>query len=128
MPTIAVSAFYLLGHRIIDNSRVPWVILNVFPKADETYVIYSCVEKDEKEVSLEIKEILNSSPKRKMWLLSKSIIETTENFVISPKFWDSLSKEKRQAIISFYQDTLLEGKVFKGDIRDLCLFQASYKK
>lgn len=127
-PTIAVSAFYWLGHRIIDNSRVPWVILNVFPKADETYVVYSCVEKDEKEVSLEIKEILNSSPKRKTWLLSKSIIEATENFVVSPKFWDSLPKAKRETIVGFYQDTLLDRKVFKGDIRDLCLFQPSYKK
>lgn len=128
MPTIAVSAFYWLGHRIVDSSRVPWVSLNVFPKADETYVIYSYMEEDEKAVSLEIKDILNSSPKRKMWLLSKSIIETTENFVVSPKFWDSLSKEKRETIISFYQNTLLEGKLFEGDIRDLCLFQASYKK
>jgi hypothetical protein len=128
MPTVAVSAFYFLGHRMLDNTHVPWVILNVFPKVDETSVIYSCTEEDEKIVSLEIKEILNSSPKRRTWLLSKAIIEATENFVVSPKFWNSLSKEKRQAIISFYQDTLLEGKDFKGDIRDLCLFQVSYKK
>ncbi len=126
-PTIAVSAFYWLEIQKQNNGQVPWIVLNVFPKTNETCVVYSYIKEDAQYVKVETRNILNSSIKRKLQWLSKSIIESTENFALSPSFWDSLSKQKRQTIISFYRDTLIEKKPFDGDIRDLCLFEISYK-
>ena len=126
-PTIAVSALYWLEIPKPESMQVPWVVLNVVPTENETHVIFSYLTEDADYVKSEISEILNSSLKRRLWLLSKKIIGSSENFVISPTFWSSLSKKKKDSIVTHYRDTLLDKRSFDGDVRNLCLFELSNK-
>ncbi len=126
-PTVAVSALYWLEILKPDETQVPWIAFNVYPTKDETHVIFSFLESDEEYVNSEIDNIFNVSIKRRLWLLSGKIISTTENFVISPTFWNGLSEKKRHAIVTHYRDTLFYNQAFSGKIRDLCLFELSNK-
>ena len=127
-PTTAVSSLYWLSISKPNSMQVPWIVLNVVPTKDETHVIFSYTVDDKDYVSSKIKDIFNSSIKRRLWLLSKEIISSSDNFVISPDFWNGLAKKKRDVIITYYRDTLMEENPFSGDIRDLSLFELSNKK
>jgi hypothetical protein len=127
-PSIAVSALYWVGGPKSNGTQVPWIALNVFPTNDETHVIFSHLESDAEYVSSEIEDIFNMSIKRRLWQVSERVISASENFVVSPTFWNRLSKKKRNAIISYYSDTLVDEKSFNGDPRDLCLFELYGKK
>ena len=124
-PSIAVSALYWVGEPKPNGTQVPWIALNVFPTNDETHVIFSYLESDKDYVSSEIEDIFNLSTKRRLWQVSERIIGASENFVISPAFWNNLSMKKRDAIISYYCDTLVDVEPYNGDHRDLCLFELS---
>lgn len=127
-PTIAVSALYWIEiQKSNSDTVIPWIALNVFPTTSETHVILSYLAEDEEYVRLEMAGILNSSIKRCLWIISEKIIGSSDNFVLSPVFWTNLSKRKKDTIVTYYRDTLLDGRSFEGDIRDLCLFELSPK-
>lgn len=126
-PTLAVSGFYGLETIKSNNYGIPWIALNVFPTSTETHVIFSYLAEDLEYVSSEIESIFNSSIKRRLWLLSEKIIRFSENFVLSPIFWNNLSNRKKDSIATYYRDTLWNNEPFDGDIRDLCLFELSNK-
>lgn len=122
-PTVAVSALYWLSIEKPNSFQVPWIVLNVFPTKDKTHVIFSYLFDDTEYVSSAIKDVLNTSLKRRIWSLSETIIRTTDNFVISPVVWNNLSKKRRDSIVTYYRDTLFEGQSYDGNIRNLCLFE-----
>jgi hypothetical protein len=122
-PTTAVSALYWLEIPKPNSMQVPWIALNVVPVQNETHVIFSYLVEDTDYAKPEITEIFNSSLKRRLWLLSERILGSTDNFVVSPAFWGGLSKKKKDSILTYYRDTLWDKILFKGDIRDLCLFE-----
>lgn len=124
-PTVAMSALYWLEIEKPDSAQVPWIALNIFPTQTETHIIFSYLAEDEEYIKSEIQGILNASAKRRLWQVSERIIGASENFVISPTYWNSLSKKKRDTIVTYYQDTLSDKKSFDGDIRNLCLFELS---
>lgn len=126
-PTAAVSALYWLETSKSNSTQGPWIALNVFPTKNETHVIFSYLMEDAEHVKSEINGILHASIKRRLWLLSERIIGASENFVVSPAFWNSLSKKKKDSIVTYYRDTLLDKMSFDKAIGDLCLFEILYK-
>lgn len=122
-PTVAVSSLYWLEILIPERNQIPWIALNVIPSKNETHVVFSYLTEDAKFLSPETQAILNSSLKRRLWLLSEKIVGFTDNFVLSPAFWNSLSHKRRDTFFEYYRATLTNKKSFEGDLRDICLFE-----
>lgn len=126
-PTVAVSGLYWLEIEKPGNvTGVPRLILNIFPIERMTHVVFSYLDEDAQYIREHLDGILNTSLKRRLWLISKTIIGACDNFVISPIFWRNLSKRRRDSIGGYYKETLLDRKEYDGNIQDLCLFTPSY--
>jgi hypothetical protein len=41
-------------------------------------------------------------------LLSKLILQSCDNFVMAPKYYNALTQDRKDAICRFYVDTILE--------------------
>ena len=129
-PTIAVSALYWLEMLKSDNSEPPGIAINVFPTLSETNIIISYLVEDTEYVNSEIESLVNpslSSLKRRLCLLSEKIIGLSDNFVIAPAYWNSLSKQKRNTIVKYYQNTLISRAPYDGNVQDLYLFELADK-
>lgn len=104
-PSVAVSSCVPLHD--IDDLYPPIFALSLMPDADQSVVIFSTIKKEEHHMEAYIgKHIPASSDTAEFkQQLSKFVIQHCNNFVLSPKFWNSLSKETRQKIENFYIHT-----------------------
>jgi len=129
--TIAVSGLYWLEIEKTsgtDGTGVPRLILNVFPDKHMTHIIFSYLDEDAQYVRLHLDELLNASLRRRLWSISKTIIEFCDNFVISPIYWNNLSRIRRDKIVRYYGETCINKKEYDGNIQDLCLFAPRFSQ
>ena len=110
-PTIAVNAFFSFQREKMAEKNRGGVALNVFPKGDETIVIFSFLCKEKSFVLPHINSILSTSREQQENLLSKLILRYCENFVINPNHFESFSKTKKEMIKKYFIDTLFHDDV-----------------
>jgi len=106
IPTIAVNAFFSFQRERMAAKYSGGVALNIFPKGDETIVIFSYLCSEESLVSPHINDILSSSGEQQECLLSKLILQNCENFAINPKHFETFSKLKIERIKEYFTKTL----------------------
>ena len=103
-PSIAVSSMFSLDD--VDASETPRVTLSVFPMDTGVAVILSAIQRDTPFVHMYLQRLLTSEPHFQKYLLSKLILESCDNFVIAPQYYDQMSQDRKRAITQFYVDTI----------------------
>lgn len=108
-PTIAVSSLFALDNTIRNDDWVR-VTLNVFPITGfKTIVVISFIPEDSKMVRANLDRILGSHGYHQKYELSKIILNNCENFVVSPKYYDSWSSKKKEIVTNYFINTLFQG-------------------
>lgn len=93
------------------------MILNVFPTAQGTQVIFSYLDHQESSVVAHLKDIFQSSGYDRLYLMSKLVLRNCENFVIAPKYFETISDESRNAMLEYFMRTLYEDLLDYDDKR-----------
>lgn len=103
-PTIAVSSMYSLDEFPGPND-VPRVCLNIFPVQNDVVIVFSWLAEDDSPVKSYLQSISSSMGKYQLYLVSKAVIQSCDNFVISPAYFNFLSESQRNTITDFYAHT-----------------------
>lgn len=102
--TIAVSSLFSLDEIIAPDT--PRVILNVYPSDNNVIVLFSTIKSDEPFVSKYLRRILTSSGYYQKYLLSKLILQSCDNFVLSPEYFESFSQERKNVVCNYFINTM----------------------
>lgn len=108
-PTLAVSSII----NFAENSSTPQNIhdpqiyaLNVFPQKSNLVIVISFKRAHKSAVWPYISELDNADDKYLLYRLSKLILIHCENFVLSPKHFETFSEGKKQAIKKYFRETI----------------------
>ena len=104
-PSIAVSSLFSLDE--VDAPKTPRVALSVFPIDTNVAVIFSSIPCDAVYVNTYLHRILTSESYHQKYLLSKLILQSCDNFVMSPKYFELMPQDQKDAICQFFIDTIL---------------------
>lgn len=102
--TIAVSSMFSFDD--MDAPETPRVTLNLYPNGNDVIVVFSSIPTDAPFVKIYLDRILTSDGQFQKYLLSKLILQSCENFVIAPHYYDSFSQDKKVALLQFFTDTI----------------------
>lgn len=105
-PSIAVSSMFSLDE--VDAPETPRVTLSVFPTESDVAVVFSAIPSDSPYVDTYLHRLLTSESYLQKYLLSKLILQSCDNFVIDPQYYDSMPQDRKDAICQFYVNTILE--------------------
>lgn len=109
-PTIGVGALYSADDFIVDND-VLRLSLNVIPMSQtETVVVFSYPREHSTLAQAHLDRVLLSDASYQKYELSKIILNSCENFVLSPDYFSSWSEAKTSAVVDYFVHTL-----FKND-------------
>jgi hypothetical protein len=106
-PTIAASVLFSLDD-IEWPDDVARIALNVFPDQEGTHVVFSYLSEERPYALQFLGRILEAEGPYQRYLVSKLILQHTENFVVAPAYFNTWSQEKKQAVEHFFLKTLLE--------------------
>jgi hypothetical protein len=110
-PSIAVCSHFGLDYAS-ESGDWARVALNVLPLgARESVIVFSYVRRDAALVKACLSPVLSSTGPQQKYLLSKQILNSCSNFVVSPAHFDSWSSEKRAAITEYFCQTLFESNL-----------------
>jgi len=88
-----------------DRNVVPiHVCLTVFPENNKTYVILGHLKHQDKALVSYVNQFMKEPDIYD--ILSETIFRHIENFVINPDYWNSISKDRKENIIKFFEQTL----------------------
>ena len=109
LPSFAASSLFSLDD--IDwPDDVARIALNAFPYNGGTIALFSYLVEEKSYAQQYIQQILNASGFYQKYLISKLILQHTENFVLSPIFHNQMPADQRQAIRNFFCATLYENQ------------------
>lgn len=103
--SIAVSALFSL-----DDARAPVLpraALSLFPSGDDVAVVFSALRRDTPFMDEYTHRIRTAEPYLQRYLLTRLIVQNCDNFVISPDYYDGMSRERRDAIRHYSARTVL---------------------
>ena len=103
-PTIAVSSMFSLDD--VDAPETPRVTLNVFPSGKDVAVAFSATPSDAPFVTAYLQRLLAADGYFQKYLLSKLILQSCDNFALAPKYYNSLSQDRKDALCEFYVETI----------------------
>jgi len=83
-----------------------YVFLNIVSIKPETYLFYSTLKNQTKELKGFVEPLEKIKIEKLYDYLSEIILKYTENFIMSPDYWESFSEKKKEAIIKFYNDAV----------------------
>ena len=120
LPTIAVSALFSLDSIVVGDD-VARVALNVYPSENGMMVVFSFLKNHAQYIRPFLEPFRAVSGDRLLQMVSVRTLNSCENFVIAPSFWNGLNDSKKRAIRDFYVSSLLADA---GDLenRDFMLF------
>ena len=108
-PTIAVCALFSVDNHTANDDTLR-IALNILPiSKTKTYIVISYRKSDSNHAQAALDRVLISNGFHQRYELSKFVLNNCENFVMSPRYVDSWSDEKKKAIKKYFIDTLLEG-------------------
>jgi hypothetical protein len=116
-PTLAVCSLYAADD-VLGNDDWIRIALNLLPLTQtESAVVFSYLPREAALARASLTGILNSTSFSQKYLLSKHILNHCDNFVVSPGHFDTWSREKVDAIIDFFCETLFKGNLSVEDER-----------
>jgi len=105
-PCVGVSSLFSLDEvRVGDDSAR--VGLNVIPVAGRTLVVLSYIDRDRDAARAWLTPILAATGRCQRYLLSRLILERSENIVINPALYAKWSDERRKVVLRFFGGTIL---------------------
>jgi hypothetical protein len=107
-PCIAVSSLFSLDEIQVadDTARIA---LNVIPvSGGATYAVLSHIERDLNAARAWLKPVLAATGRRQRYLLSRLILERSDNFIINPALYAQWSEERREVVRRFFVATILK--------------------
>ena len=104
-PSIAVSSMFSLDD--VAAPETPRVALSVFPINDAVVAVFSSTQSDKPFVKSYLSRILAAEPYYQKYLLSKLILQSCENFVFAPDYFNAIPQAKKDAIGQFFTNTAL---------------------
>jgi hypothetical protein len=107
-PCIGVSSLFSLDEvEVADDSAR--VALSVIPVAGgRTHAVLSYIERDRNAARAWLKPILAATGRRQRYLLSRLILERSDNFIINPALYAQWSEERREVIRRLFVATILK--------------------
>lgn len=120
-PTFAASVLFSTDTN--ESAKdIRCIALNVLPVSSEkTLVVISWLPRDTAWVQQKFHNLLKSEGRYGRYILSKTILNYSENFVLSPSYFEEWPSEKRDAIRSYFIDTLIQSD-FERENEHLYLF------
>jgi hypothetical protein len=106
-PSVAVSSLFSLDDTGWSDDVVR-TALNVFPLDQGTVALFSFLAEDEQCVTQYFQKLIAASGHYQKYLISKVILQHTENFVLSPTFYNYIDEVQKKAIRDFLCMTLFE--------------------
>ena len=103
-PSIAVSSMFSLDD--VDAPETPRVTLSVFPADSDVIAVFSTILRDAPFVFTYLHRLLTSKGDFQKYLLSKVVLQSCDNFVIEPQYYDSLSQDRKDTLCQFYVNTI----------------------
>ncbi len=119
-PTLAVSSVFSLDE-IETPHDVARIILNIFPNNNLTHIIFSYLPLDAPYANSYLREIFSQEGKKQYILISKIVLESCENIVLAPSYFDSLSSEQQETIVGYFSETVFLRQKHR-DLGDISLF------
>ena len=116
-PTIAVNSLFTSADNVQNPDETERIILNIFPTAQGTHVIFSYLRRQEPFVKAHLSEVLQADGVQCLYLISKLVLRNCENFVIAPKYFETIPDESRIAMLDYFQRTLSEDLLDHDDKR-----------
>jgi hypothetical protein len=109
--TLAACALFSVDNIRVRND-VLRIHLNVLPiSQNETVVVFSYLEPDASKGRAFLERILASDGPHQKYELSRLILDSCENFVLSPDYFATWSAEKRETVRDYFSTT-----IFKSDL------------
>jgi hypothetical protein len=110
-PTVAVCSLFSVDD-IPNNRDYVRAALNVMPvDKGASMVVFSYLQPDAGLARAFLSPILKSAGFQQKYLLSKQILNSCENFVVSPEHFDTWSDDKRNTITEYFVQTLFDGRL-----------------
>ena len=96
-----------------DDSKISpnYFFLSILPSKSETYIFYSILKRQKNNFGNIFSKLNQSSDEDILIYLSELIIRYTENFVISPDYWNRFPEYKKQNLIKYFNDTARNPKI-----------------
>ena len=106
--TIAVCSLFSVDQIIIgyDALRIHLNVLPINPK--KTIVIFSFLNENASHAQIFLNRILKSNGEYQRYELSKIILKSCENFVLSPSYFETWSANKKVIIMEYFEKTILK--------------------
>lgn len=114
-PSIAVSSMFSLDD--VDAAETPRVTLSIYPTESDVAVVFSATPSDAPFVDACLHRLLTSESYYEKYLISKLVLQSCDNFVMDPQYYDSMPQERKEAICQFYVDTVLSNAEDHDDER-----------
>jgi hypothetical protein len=107
-PCVAVSSLFSLDE-VKEAEDTPRVALSVIPVPDgRTYALLSYTHRDLTAARARLEPILTATDRRQHYLLSRLILERSDNIIINPRLYALWGEGRRNAIRRFFEATILE--------------------
>ncbi|MBL9162291.1 MAG: hypothetical protein JNL18_06145 [Planctomycetaceae bacterium] len=103
-PVIAVSSMFSLDD--LPAEETPRVTLTVFPRATGTEVVFSAIPRDAQAVFQHLDRLFAAQGHYQKYLLSKLILQSCDNFVLSPSHFEHMPAENRNLIAGYFAKTI----------------------
>jgi hypothetical protein len=123
-PCIAVSSLFSLDDvRVKDD--VARVSLTIIPTPKRhTVAVISYIRRDARKARVRLRSVLHARGERQRYLLSRLVLERSDNIVFNPAIVEQFSAEQRRIIVRFFEATVLRNDKEYQDDR-LNLFNAA---
>jgi hypothetical protein len=116
-PCIAVSSLFSLDDVGVKDD-VARVALTVLPTSKgRTVVVISYARRDARKARTRLRPLLHAQGERQRYLLSRLILERSDNVVFSPTLVERLGDERQNIIVRFFEATILRNDTEYEDDR-----------
>jgi hypothetical protein len=120
-PTVAASVMFTIDH-LHRDAEVVRACMTILPVSQTlTACLFSYLPADADLARAALRPIFEARDEDQKYLLSKRLINSAQNFVLSPRFVDAWSPSKRKAVLKYFLHTALSDDLAHDD-PELTLF------
>ena len=113
LPFFANTYFCVQGYKNgkmkkIDITKdIPYSFsITILPSKGKTYIFYAYLEKQETDLSDFLKLFETTDEIQLQMFITDTILRNSDNFYISPKYWNNIPEEEQNELLSFFKETI----------------------
>ena len=126
-PSVAASALFSLDG-VEKAGQTLMVTLTILPLgSSRTVAVFSYLTSHAEVARLRLAHVLRATGAHRMYEISRQLLNSCENFVLSPSFVDGWSTEKKDTVLNYWVRTLMKDDLDTQD-RDLMLFATPHRR